>query len=163
MSTTRIVEYNRLDRPFSFSGICSALREVRIQIPTAVKKGDSAILNCWYDTEGDQLYAVKWYKGSREFYRYAPNENPVVKTFPILSGNLTVKVSPFSPPFVVSSPLPCLTDELATPGVPRAFAKSRDPTVSRRASKKSDIKERERARIYCGREVANRTITSNAL
>lgn len=71
--------------------MCSGLREVRIQIPTAVKKGDSAILNCWYDTEGDPLYAVKWYKGDREFYRYAPNETPVVKTFPI--GNLTVKVS----------------------------------------------------------------------
>ncbi|XP_076661604.1 cell adhesion molecule 3-like [Halictus rubicundus] len=70
-------------------GICSGLREVRIQIPTAVKKGDSAILNCWYDTEGDPLYAVKWYKGDQEFYRYAPNETPVVKTFRI--GNLTVK------------------------------------------------------------------------
>ncbi|XP_043515298.1 uncharacterized protein LOC122531440 [Frieseomelitta varia] len=72
-------------------GICSGLREVRIQIPTAVKKGDPAILNCWYDTEGDLLYAVKWYKGGQEFYRYAPNEIPVVKTFPI--GNLTVKKS----------------------------------------------------------------------
>ncbi|KAG7200403.1 hypothetical protein KM043_017858 [Ampulex compressa] len=70
-------------------GICSGLREVHIQIPTAVRKGDSAILNCWYDTEGDPLYAVKWYKGGREFYRYAPNETPVVKIFPI--GNLTVK------------------------------------------------------------------------
>ncbi|XP_017882262.1 uncharacterized protein LOC108626212 [Ceratina calcarata] len=72
-------------------GICFGFREVRIQIPAAVKKGDSAILNCWYDTEGDPLYAVKWYKGGREFYRYAPNETPVVKTFPI--GNLTVKKS----------------------------------------------------------------------
>ncbi|XP_076752912.1 uncharacterized protein LOC143424623 [Xylocopa sonorina] len=71
-------------------GICSGLRDVRIQIPTAVKKGESAILNCWYDTEGDPLYAVKWYKGGQEFYRYAPKENPIVKTFPI--GNLTVKM-----------------------------------------------------------------------
>ncbi|XP_071631209.1 uncharacterized protein LOC143903390 [Temnothorax americanus] len=70
-------------------GICSGLRGVRIQIPTAVKKGESATLKCWYDTEGDPLYAVKWYKGGREFYRYAPNESPPVKTFPI--GNLTVK------------------------------------------------------------------------
>ncbi|KYN31488.1 hypothetical protein ALC56_14369, partial [Trachymyrmex septentrionalis] len=69
--------------------ICSGLRGVRIQIPTAVRKGDSATLKCWYDTEGDPLYAVKWYKGGREFYRYAPNESPPVKTFPI--GNLTVK------------------------------------------------------------------------
>lgn len=56
-----------------------------------MEKGRSAKLNCTYDTEGDPLYAVKWYKGGREFYRYAPNETPVVKTFPI--GNLTVKVS----------------------------------------------------------------------
>ncbi|KAI4474429.1 hypothetical protein M0804_014862 [Polistes exclamans] len=76
----------------SVSGICSGLREVRVQIPTAVRKGDTALLNCWYDIEQDPLYAVKWYKGGREFYRYAPNENPVVKTFP--NGNLTVKVSP---------------------------------------------------------------------
>ncbi|XP_034186162.1 cell adhesion molecule 3-like isoform X2 [Osmia lignaria lignaria] len=72
-------------------GICSGLREVRVKIPTAVKKGGTAVLNCWYDTEGDPLYAVKWYKVTREFYRYAPNETPVVKTFPI--GNLTVKKS----------------------------------------------------------------------
>jgi len=69
---------------------------VRIHIPTAVKKGDSATLSCCYDTEGDQLYAVKWYKAGREFYRYTPNENPAVKTFPI--GNLTVKVSSREPP-----------------------------------------------------------------
>lgn len=81
----------------SVAGICSGLREVRVKIPTAVKKGGSAVLNCWYDTEGDPLYAVKWYKVGREFYRYAPNETPVVKTFPI--GNLTVKVSIELPPF----------------------------------------------------------------
>ncbi|KAF7390284.1 hypothetical protein HZH68_012141 [Vespula germanica] len=45
----------------------------------------------WSAREQDPLYAVKWYKGGREFYRYAPNENPVVKTFP--NGNLTVKKS----------------------------------------------------------------------
>ncbi|XP_012274232.1 uncharacterized protein LOC105696387 [Orussus abietinus] len=72
-------------------GFCLGLKEVRVQIPTAVKKGDSAILNCWYDTEGDPLYTVKWYKGGREFYRYAPKEDPVVKTFPI--GSLRVNKS----------------------------------------------------------------------
>ncbi|XP_076246598.1 cell adhesion molecule 3-like [Calliopsis andreniformis] len=70
-------------------GICSGLREVHIQVPTAVIKGNSTVLNCWYDTEGDILYTVKWYKGGREFYRYAPSETPVIKTFPI--GNLSVK------------------------------------------------------------------------
>ncbi|KYM79010.1 hypothetical protein ALC53_10564 [Atta colombica] len=82
---------------FKIDRICSGLRGVHIQIPTAVRKGDSATLKCWYDTEGDPLYAVKWYKGGREFYRYAPNESPPVKTFPI--GNLTVKntITPIPP------------------------------------------------------------------
>lgn len=96
----------------SVPGICSGLREVRIQIPTAVKKGDSAILNCWYDTEGDPLYTVKWYKGGREFYRYAPNEIPIFKTFPI--GNLTVKVSFFclSPRGSTSCPVSLLSSKV---------------------------------------------------
>ncbi|XP_012253691.2 uncharacterized protein LOC105684678 [Athalia rosae] len=74
-----------------FLGMCLGLKEVRIQIPNAVKKGDSAIFGCWYDTEGDTLYAVKWYKGRREFYRYTPNDNPAIKTFPI--GTLSVNKS----------------------------------------------------------------------
>ncbi|CAD6222605.1 GSCOCG00001049001-RA-CDS [Cotesia congregata] len=69
-------------------GICSGLREVRMQTPVAVEKGNSAVLNCWYDLEGATLYAVKWYKGGREFYRFTPNESPPSKTFPI--GNLQV-------------------------------------------------------------------------
>ncbi|XP_046418360.1 uncharacterized protein [Neodiprion pinetum] len=69
-------------------GICLGLKEVRIKIPEAVRKGDSAIFECLYDTEGDILYAVKWYKGRREFYRYTPNESPAIKTFPI--GTLSV-------------------------------------------------------------------------
>ncbi|KAK0163238.1 hypothetical protein PV327_006943 [Microctonus hyperodae] len=54
----------------------------------AVEKGNSAVLNCWYDLEGATLYTVKWYKGGREFYRFTPNESPPSKTFPI--GNLKV-------------------------------------------------------------------------
>ncbi|XP_015587348.1 uncharacterized protein LOC107264028 [Cephus cinctus] len=72
-------------------GICTGLKDVKIQVPTAVRNGDSAILNCWYDTEGDTLYAVKWYKGPREFYRYSPKDNPAVKNFPI--GSLRVNIS----------------------------------------------------------------------
>ncbi|XP_063977237.1 uncharacterized protein LOC135162556 [Diachasmimorpha longicaudata] len=71
-------------------GICSGLKEVRMQTPTAVEKGNSAVLNCWYDLEGSSLYTVKWYKSGREFYRYTPNESPPAKTFPI--GNLKVNL-----------------------------------------------------------------------
>ncbi|XP_037024568.1 uncharacterized protein LOC119066298 isoform X1 [Bradysia coprophila] len=63
--------------------ISLGLRDVRVTVPTAVKKGDDAHLICNYDLEGDALYSVKWYKGRREFYRYTPKENPAMKIFPL--------------------------------------------------------------------------------
>ncbi|XP_031778177.1 uncharacterized protein LOC116415961 isoform X2 [Nasonia vitripennis] len=71
--------------------LCFGLKEVRIQTPFAVKKGDSTKLYCLYDTEGDPLYIVKWYKSGREFYRYVPREQPSTKSFPV--GNLRIKES----------------------------------------------------------------------
>lgn len=61
----------------------SALSHVRMLMPGAVLRGDSATLRCHFDLEGDNLYSVKWYKGRQEFYRYTPRETPPVKTFPI--------------------------------------------------------------------------------
>lgn len=61
----------------------SALRDVDVYVPAAVRRGDNAVLYCLYDLEGDSLYAVKWYKGRREFYRYTPKETPAMKTFSV--------------------------------------------------------------------------------
>ncbi|XP_055384965.1 uncharacterized protein LOC129614403 [Condylostylus longicornis] len=58
-----------------------ALRDVKVRMPHAVRKGEKALLKCMYDMEGDSLYAVKWYKKGREFYRYTPKENPAMKVF----------------------------------------------------------------------------------
>lgn len=90
------------------------LRDVRVTVPTAVKKGDDAHLICNYDLEGDTLYSVKWlvqnywnffflrinylnifcsrYKGRREFYRYTPKENPAMKIFPLPGISVEVRV-----------------------------------------------------------------------
>ncbi|ALC39900.1 beat-Ib, partial [Drosophila busckii] len=57
------------------------LRNVNVRIPSAVKRGDNALLICNYDLENETLYAVKWYRGRREFYRYTPKENPAWKIF----------------------------------------------------------------------------------
>lgn len=62
-----------------------------ITVPIAVRRGDDALLKCNYDLENDTLYSVKWYKGSREFYRYLPKENPAMKLFPL--GGIIVDVS----------------------------------------------------------------------
>lgn len=68
------------------------LRDVRVTIPTAVKRGDNALLICNYDMEGDSLYSIKWYKGKREFYRYTPKEtSSIIKTFPVAGINVEVK------------------------------------------------------------------------
>ncbi|XP_037913348.1 uncharacterized protein LOC119652994 isoform X2 [Hermetia illucens] len=69
------------------------LKNVSVTVPTAVKKGDNALLICNYDLEGDPLYSVKWYKGRREFYRYTPKENPAMKTFAINGINVERSLS----------------------------------------------------------------------
>lgn len=60
-------------------------------MPVAVKRGESVTLYCLYDIEEDPLYTVNWYKGRREFYRFAPEQDPVIKTFS--SRGLKVNVS----------------------------------------------------------------------
>ncbi|XP_034942048.1 cell adhesion molecule 3-like isoform X2 [Chelonus insularis] len=54
-----------------------------MKTPLAVERGDSAVLNCWYDLEDADLYVVKWYKNGKEFYRFSPKELPSSKVFPI--------------------------------------------------------------------------------
>ncbi|KAI8115065.1 hypothetical protein FF38_01350 [Lucilia cuprina] len=58
-----------------------ALRDVRVKVPHAVRRGQKITLKCHYDIEDDTLYSVKWYKGRREFYRITPNEQPAIKVF----------------------------------------------------------------------------------
>lgn len=67
-----------------FSDGTFSLRINKLSIPKNVE------LECDYDLEGESLYSVKWYKSNREFYRYIPNENPAVKTFPFLGFKVNV-------------------------------------------------------------------------
>jgi hypothetical protein len=73
--------------------ISVGLRDVRVTIPAAVKRGDNALLICNYDMEGDSLYSIKWYKGKREFFRYTPKETQsIIKTFPVAGINVEVRI-----------------------------------------------------------------------
>jgi hypothetical protein len=50
----------------------------------SVTRGTDIILHCRYDLEaGDRLYAVKWFHGTREFYRFQPELQPPSRSFPI--------------------------------------------------------------------------------
>lgn len=76
---------------FCHTELSWGLRDVRVTVPLAVRRGDNAQLICNYDLENDTLYSVKWYKGRREFYRYLPKENPAMKLFAV--AGITVDVS----------------------------------------------------------------------
>lgn len=78
------------------------LRDVRVVIPAAVKRGDQARLICNYDMEGDSLYSIKWYKGKREFYRYTPKETQSIKIFPVPGINVEVRTRVRPPPLITS-------------------------------------------------------------
>ncbi|XP_046383019.1 uncharacterized protein LOC124153728 isoform X1 [Ischnura elegans] len=83
----------------AFTTICAqikgvgGLKNVRVVSPGAVAVGETAALECQYDLEGAELYAVKWYKGKKEFYRYLPKEKPPTKVFPLPGINVDLSES----------------------------------------------------------------------
>ena len=58
-------------------GLALILREV--SLPAYILAGSRARLDCDYDTQGEEIYSVKWYKGGREIFRYQPSlgERPI--------------------------------------------------------------------------------------
>uniref|UniRef100_A0A8D9F5U3 Ig-like domain-containing protein n=1 Tax=Cacopsylla melanoneura TaxID=428564 RepID=A0A8D9F5U3_9HEMI len=59
----------------------SSLVLEKVIVPFFKKVGDSAILECRFDLEGEPLYSVKWYKENEEFYRYTPVSRTTVQTW----------------------------------------------------------------------------------
>lgn len=71
----------------------AGLKNVSIEVPTAVRVGEDATLECRYDLEGESLYMVKWYKGRREFYRFVPKELPNTRVFPVPAVDVDVSTN----------------------------------------------------------------------
>uniref|UniRef100_A0A182XHU0 Ig-like domain-containing protein n=1 Tax=Anopheles quadriannulatus TaxID=34691 RepID=A0A182XHU0_ANOQN len=72
---------------FKTNELSLGLRNVRVTVPTAVRRGDPVHLFCEYELEdNERLYSIKWYKGKREFYRYTPQVHPSVQIFSTVSG-----------------------------------------------------------------------------
>ncbi|KAF4528144.1 hypothetical protein B566_EDAN012932 [Ephemera danica] len=69
------------------------MKNVSVISPGAVPLGNPIQMECHFDLEGDQLYAVKWYKGKKEFYRFIPNEVPQSKVFPLPGVNVDLSQS----------------------------------------------------------------------
>ncbi|EEB14080.1 beat protein, putative [Pediculus humanus corporis] len=70
---------------FFFLRACfiECLKDVRVSVPQAIKRGETAVFMCDFDLEGDLLYTVKWYKGRSEFFRYTPKDEFPIKIFPL--------------------------------------------------------------------------------
>jgi len=58
-----------------------AIRLEHVEIPDVVAVGDSAHLLCDVDLEQGDLYSVKWYKDSEEFYDWKPWRDPTSQTY----------------------------------------------------------------------------------
>lgn len=54
---------------------------VRLMVPKLVRAGSAATLVCQYDLSDKPLYAVKWYRGNYEFFRYVPQATPPMVSF----------------------------------------------------------------------------------
>lgn len=76
----------------SIAVLVHPLRDVKVVMPNAVKRGDNVTVECRFDMEGDSLYSVKWYKRRREFFRYTPKEIPPGRIFPV--AGVQINVSP---------------------------------------------------------------------
>lgn len=86
--------------PFSGS---DGLKDVKLEGPGFVRRGENLRLRCSYDTENESLYVLKWYRGSEEFYRYLPKEVPPKQVFSVTG--IVVDVSPSLITSTLLSPL----------------------------------------------------------
>lgn len=68
------------------------LRIVSFEGPALLLPGDSAYLRCLYELGGERLYSVKWYKDTKEFYRYHPQLNPQFMAFHAPGINVDVSI-----------------------------------------------------------------------
>ncbi|XP_050547093.1 uncharacterized protein LOC126908834 isoform X2 [Daktulosphaira vitifoliae] len=72
---------------------CQGISNMSITMPAAVASGESVKMTCTYNLGTDPLYTVKWYKGSKEFFRYVPKELPHTRVFPWPGINVDVSQS----------------------------------------------------------------------
>lgn len=76
---------NGLRKSSFLFGQVEAIRLTSLEAPTTVSAGQTMRLRCNYETRGDKLQSLSWYKNGREFFRYQPFE----RSQPILVFNLT--------------------------------------------------------------------------
>ncbi|CAI6376498.1 unnamed protein product [Macrosiphum euphorbiae] len=69
------------------------LRLMKFKIAKHSIVGNSTRLECKYDLQGEQLYTVKWYRDTQEFYRFLPRESPEIQMFKVMGVYVDQKQS----------------------------------------------------------------------
>jgi len=67
---------------FCLSQQVLGLTLTQLKVPPFGLGGQSARLVCEYDSQGEQVYSVKWYKGGLEIFRFLPSSAPPLSVFP---------------------------------------------------------------------------------
>ncbi|XP_022912653.2 uncharacterized protein [Onthophagus taurus] len=70
------------------NGLVNGMRITSLSAPKIADLRDNLILECKFDTGGEQLFAVKWYKDEQEFFRYKPLGSPSEMSFPVAGVHL---------------------------------------------------------------------------
>ena len=73
-----------------FAVTARGLSNLRVHIPATIQKGQSPIFECTFTLEDERLYAIKWYRGNYEIFRFIPSEDPPIKTFFLEGYNVSV-------------------------------------------------------------------------
>lgn len=73
---------------FALSKGTDGLKIITLNMIGHVLTGQSVILECVYELEGEQLYSIKWYKDNNEFFRFVPNNSPPKQVFELPGINV---------------------------------------------------------------------------
>lgn len=69
------------------------LSTTRLQIiPHVVQRGRNVTMACLYQIHESEIYSVRWYKGTQEFYRYSPLDSPTTRVTPINGIKIDVSI-----------------------------------------------------------------------
>ena len=55
------------------------LSNIRLAIPNYAVCGSDVALNCSFNLQHEELYSVRWYRGTHEIFRFVPSQTPPTK------------------------------------------------------------------------------------
>lgn len=71
-----------------------SLKLTKLYVPKVVDpRSEKVELRCEYNLEGKELYSVKWYKDTNEFFRYMPDLTPSGQEFETPGINVNLALS----------------------------------------------------------------------